>query len=608
MAGIAGIIYRVPKSQGVGQVPVMVQRMCHGASLHSGQCEVDRVGVAGGWVCRPGSFSDCMPVWNEDRNVCLIFTGEDFCAGDELSALRHRGHRDVRADASALVHLYEELGPKFFGRLNGWFSGLLVDLRNEIATLFNDRYGLSRIYYHESAEGFYFASEAKSLLAVLPHLRRIDQRGLAEFFTVGCALQNRSLFPDVSILPGGAVWKFHRDGRVDKGHYFDPETWQQQERLTPAEYGERLREVFSRVMPRYLRGSEPMAMSLTGGLDSRMILAWAKAPPATLPCYTFGGPYRDSADVRIARRLAQVCGQPHQTIRLGAEFLQGFPSLAEETVYISDGAMDVSGAVELYVNRKARQVAPVRMTGNYGSEILRAHVAFKPTKLDEAFFDCEFSGLLRGAKTTYAEEIQCPRLSFIAFKQVPWHHFGRLAVEQSQLTLRSPYLDNELVALAYRMPPELVASSRPLLRLICSGNPALGQQETDRALRQSAIPMISPALQFSQQFTARAEYAYDYGMPQWLAKIDRILAPLHLEKLFLGRHKFYHFRVWYRDSLAHYLKEILLDRRARQRSYYRGHILEKSVNDHVSGRCNYTLALHKALTVELIQEHLIGQG
>jgi len=39
-----------------------------------------------------------------------------------------------------------------------------------------------------------------------------------------------------------------------------------------------------------------------------------------------------------------------------------------------------------------------------------------------------------------------------------------------------------------------------------------------------------------EEFTVKSEYAYDYGMPQWLARIDHILAPLHLEELFLGRH------------------------------------------------------------------------
>ncbi|MCK5232283.1 MAG: hypothetical protein KAR13_18575, partial [Desulfobulbaceae bacterium] len=96
-----------------------------------------------------------------------------------------------------------------------------------------------------------------------------------------------------------------------------------------------------------------------------------------------------------------------------------------------------------------------------------------------------------------------------------------------------------------------------------------------------------------------------YGMPQWLAGIDYMLAPLHLEKLFLGRHKFYHFRVWYRDRLYQYLKDILLDSRTRTRSYLDGRRLEKIVLSHIGGKRNYTTEINKVLTAELIQRQLI---
>ena len=47
-------------------------------------------------------------------------------------------------------------------------------------------------------------------------------------------------------------------------------------------------------------------------------------------------------------------------------------------------------------------------------------------------------------------------------------------------------------------------------------------------------------------------------MPQWLARIDHVLSPFRLERLFLGRHKFCHFRVWYRDALSRYVREVLV--------------------------------------------------
>jgi len=606
VAGIAGIIQTTSAAQRDDYIQGMVQPMCHDPACESGHCAFEQLGISIGWVSSPQSFAGPLPVWNENRTVCLIFAGEEFSACDQVAELKQKGHACPRVDSSVLVHLYEEHGPKFVEDLNGWFSGLLVDLRADKAILFNDRYSFGRVYFHESPDGFYFSSEAKSLLAVLPALRRIDQRGLAEFFSVGCVLQNRTLFKGISLLPLGSLWTFQRDGRIDRRRYFSPATWEQQEPLGAAEYGVRLREVFGRIVPRYLRSSEQVAMSLTGGLDSRAVLAWARAAPGSLPCYTFGGPYRDCVDVRIARRLAKICGQPHTTIRLGEEFFADFPALAEKAVYVSDGTMDVSGAVELHANRRAREIAPVRLTGNYGSEILRSNVAFRPNRLDTSVFTPEFSRLIEEAGETYRSEAVGHRLSFIAFKQVPWYHYARLAVEKSQLTVRSPFLDNELVALAYQAPPELATSAHPLFQLIAAGNPALDSIGTDRALRRQSLPVITKLANTWQEFTAKAEYAYDYGMPPWLAKMNRVLAPAHLERLFLGRHKFYHFRVWYRDQLSGYLKEQDLNT-DNHPPCYRDGAVTAVIQGHLSGRANRTLELHKLLTVFLIQRSLIRQ-
>lgn len=106
-------------------------------------------------------------------------------------------------------------------------------------------------------------------------------------------------------------------------------------------------------------------------------------------------------------------------------------------------------------------------------------------------------------------------------------------------------------------------------------------------------------------FTAKAEYAYDYGMPQWVAPLDHVLAPLHPERLFLGRHKFSHFRVWYRDVLASYLRETLLDSRSLSRPYLESRKLEEIVTAHLRGGRNHTSEIHKMLTLELMSRTLL---
>ena len=335
-----------------------------------------------------------------------------------------------------------------------------------------------------------------------------------------------------------------------------------------------------------------------------MILAWARRSAGTLPCYTWGSAYRDCADVKIARRTANLCRQPHNKILIGAEFLSQFHDLAEKAVYISDGTMDVTGSIDLYVQRLARQIAPVRISGVCGGEILRRLVMFKPDPPQQGLFDPELERSFQRAAATYADELQGHRLSFTSFKQAPWHMASKFTVERSQVTYRTPYFDNDLVALAYQTPAKLL-NNEPALRLIADGNPALGKVATDRGIAFRSIPGVNRAQHWYQEFTFKAEYAYDCGMPQWLARLDHAFAPLHLERLFLGRHKFHHFRVWYRDKLSRWLMEILLDSDARSRPYLRVNSLEGILKAHIRGHRNYAFEIHKILTLEFIHRRLI---
>jgi len=98
------------------------------------------------------------------------------------------------------------------------------------------------------------------------------------------------------------------------------------------------------------------------------------------------------------------------------------------------------------------------------------------------------------------------------------------------------------------------------------------------------------------------------GCPNWLARIDKGLAAFRFEKLFLGRQKFCHFRSWYRHQLAAYVKEILLDPRSRSRSHVNGSALERLVKSHVNGLGNYTMEIHKLLSIELLHRTLLDNS
>jgi asparagine synthase (glutamine-hydrolysing) len=604
MPGIVGIVSQRPSQEYYALVKSMVKCLIHEPFSSDGTYINEELGLWSGWACHHGTFGDCLPIWNEKKDICLLFSGEDFADQADIDALRIRGHEFGSDDASYLVHLYEEAGCEFLEKLNGWFSGVLLDLRQQKFILFNDRYGVNRLYYHEDARGFYFSSEAKALLKILPATRQLNLQSLGELLSCEAVLQNRTLFSGISLLPNGSSWVFSRGEPVKRKAYFKREALENQPELSGSEFYEKLKETWARVLPKYFRGKQPVGLSLTGGVDSRMILAWAQRDPGILPCYTWGGKYRDCADVKIARKAANISHQPHKTILVGDDFLSKFPALAEQTVYISDGTMDVTGSIDLYVQRLARQIAPVRVSGVCGGEILRRLVMFKPDPPEQSLFDPELACSFRDAAATYAGELQGHRLSFTSFKQAPWYMASKFTVERSQVTYRTPYFDNDLVALAYQTPAELL-HNEPALRLIADGNPALGKIGTDRGIAFRSIPGVTRFLHWYQEFTFKAEYAYDYGMPQWLARLDHAFAPLHLERLFLGRHKFHHFRVWYRDELSRWLREMLLDSDARSRPYLRANSLEDILKAHIKGHRNYTFEIHKILTLEFIQRKLI---
>ena len=596
MPGIVGLVTKKPRAWAEPRLMKMLAAIRHESFYSHGSWIDESMGAYAAWTSRAGSFSDGMPIRNEAGDITLIFSGEEFPESSTISYLRECGHSFAAAGASYIVHLYEE-SREFPACLNGRFHGIIADRRNEALTIFTDRYGMHPLYYYEDGEDLYFAAEVKAILATCVEARELDFQALAELVSCGCIMEGRTLFRRVRLMPPASSWICAEGSVRKKGYYFEPREWEDQALLDAESYYKEIRDLFSRNLTRYFNHHGQIGMSLTGGLDTRMIMAWQQCAPGALPCYTFGGTYRDCRDVLIARKVASVCNQPHEVINVGEEFLSKFPHYAERTVYLTDGFADVSRSPALYANEKARDIGPVRMAGVYGSEILRRLPSFKPTPPIPSVFCRDIYTEFKSVTETYARVAQLHPVSQVVFQQTPQRAVD--ALEETQVEVRHPFFDNEIVRAAFRAPgsENLKEQNEELcFRLIAEGNPLLAKIPTDRGLG-GRTQKISHAL---QQFTFKSEYAYDYGMPQFVAEVDHALAPFRLERLFLGRHKFAHFRVWYRDVLRGYVQEMLLDSRTLSRSYLERKGVEAVVRGHLKGNRNYTTAIHRLLSLELL--------
>src|SRR5580658_244696 len=264
MPGIAGIITKRLASWADAQLRQMVRAQCHESFYTSGTWKDESLGVYVGWTALPNSFSDGMPLSNERGDACLVFSGEEYPAPGTVERLRQEGHSLKGNPSSYLVHLYET-DPDFVSKLNGMFHGLLADNARGSVSLFNDRYGMHRLYYHEAKDAFYFAAEAKAILAVRPELRVADPRGLGELMSCGCVLEDRTLFQKIYLLPPASCWTFHNGSCKRKSNYFQPKEWEGQLALEGECYYRELKTTFSRNLPRFFNGRQRIGVALTGG-------------------------------------------------------------------------------------------------------------------------------------------------------------------------------------------------------------------------------------------------------------------------------------------------------------------------------------------------------
>jgi asparagine synthase (glutamine-hydrolysing) len=589
------MITKLPRVEAEARLCKMLQSICHEEFYTSGTWIDESLGVYVGWTAIKHSFSDGMPLYSEKGDVTIIFSGEEYST--QRTARRGAESSNGSIESAYLVREHQQ-NRNFIPELNGLFHGLIADRSREEVTLFNDRYGMHRLCYYQAQDGFYFGAEAKAILAVHHELREFDSRSLGEFLSFSCVLENRTIFKNIQVLPAASAWEFKNAELVKKASYFVPREWEEQSPLSPNVYYEELRSTLTNNLPWYFVGRQQMGIAMTGGFDTRVILASHPPSPGSLPSYTFGGPLRESQDVVVGRKIAGICGQSHQVIQVGQDFLNAFAENARRAVSMTEGTVDVSRA-DFYLSQKAREIAPAKIVGTYGSEIVRHAVMFKPTDAAKGALSPDFFPHVRAAESTYASIRSQHPVTFAAFRQSPWYHHGVLALEQSQLTVHSPFLDNDFVRTVYRAPKEAsIGDIRQ--RLIMDGNPALASVRSDRGISMNGGRKRSFFSHAFQEFTFKAEYAYDYGMPQPVARIDHFFSAFRLERLFLGRHKFLHFRIWYRDELASYVRQMLLDPLSLSRPYIEKTAMESMVENHLRGNRNYTSAIHRLLTLELL--------
>src|SRR5258708_16139363 len=133
---------------------------------------------------------------------------------------------------------------------------------------------------------------------------------------------------------------------------------------------------------------------------------------------------------------------------------------------------------------------------------------------DAELFNPEFLTQVMATPETYARSMQGHALTMATTKQTAWYYHGLMAVELSQVSLRTPYMDNDLVRLLYRAPASTLANNDLRVQFIEDGDPKLRRIRTDLGFAGRPAKLAGETSQMPHHLTIRAAYAFYLEHPR----------------------------------------------------------------------------------------------
>jgi asparagine synthase (glutamine-hydrolysing) len=192
----------------------------------------------------------------------------------------------------------------------------------------------------------------------------------------------------------------------------------------------------------------------------------------------------------------------------------------------------------------------------------------------------------------------------MAFQEIPWKRFGTPAASRSQVSFRTPYLANEIVALAYQIPKQLRVSPLLALELVRNSQPALSDIYTDMGQMGRGGRLATLSRRTFSKVVCKLDYLFSQGLPHRLSPLDPILKGVASGLKIFGLHKYLFYRSWFRKELAEYVNGILLDSRIQRSPLWNSDRLRQMAVEHISGRKNYVLEIDAVLTLEAVERVL----
>ena len=264
------------------------------------------------------SLEETQPLANEDGSLVLAMDGW-LANWEELRAdLLARGARlRTRSDAELVLRAYEQWGDDCPRHIDGEFAFVVWDVRRQEAFCARDHVAMRPLHYHWDGRRLVVASDIAAVLAG-PGVEARPNRGMiAEIMTNEWLVANETVWEEIHTVPH-AHWMRFGKGGVRSGEYWSPPLEVTLTYPRDEDYFDHYRELLTDCVRRYSRSHLPVAIDVSGGLDSSAVfsvadrlLAAGRLPAPDIRGYTYKFDYETEAnELEYARAVAAHVGRP----------------------------------------------------------------------------------------------------------------------------------------------------------------------------------------------------------------------------------------------------------------------------------------------------------
>lgn len=390
MCGIAGII-RKGEGNGLEEIKAALHAIAHRGPDDEGVWNTiihqhdEQFAIALGHVRL--AILDLSPKGHQPMvshdGIVIVFNGEIYNYLELREQLRMLGHRFATdTDTEVILASYQQWGEKCIEHFIGmWAFGLWDGKR---LFLSRDRLGKKPLYYYHDTESglFAFASEIKALNAIAGVRWEPDERTVFRFLAFAEMERNGNTFyKDIREFPAASCLSYTLDTRELRPQSY----WTlpaEEVDIDESEAVSKATDLLYDSLRLRLRSDAPLGLSLSGGLDSTLLLALlnelgVENPPTFSSSYTEPG-YSESRYIQIASQSLKC--QPHTTVSSAPLFCTEF----EKLIFHLDQPSKLPGPYSQWrVVDLARQQVKVLIDGQGADELAGGYLYFLPTSWQE---------------------------------------------------------------------------------------------------------------------------------------------------------------------------------------------------------------------------------